>query len=399
MRKKLLLLCTFFLLLCGCSAQNELDELLVLTGIGIDESEDGNVKLIFRAVNPHGSKSGMEGGSSSQSPNYTFTSEGKNIIEAFSNIHSILGRQPFYSHVTALVIGEAFARNKGLKDIVNYLERQDQLRDSYLLFVAKESSAESIMNVFTPIENSSVFTMESMFNITGGANTMEDGIKLEDFIKWVYGDDRAGAAMGVEKVDTHSSSNLDTLNNIDGNLNAIRLTSLGIFNKSRLTEWLSIKDTRTFAFLTDTASSPAPYTIACPEGEGSISFLLKERNIKAEPKLEDGRIVYHVDLKGGVILDGLTCSPSLASQDGISSLQNWIKESLKQDFLEALENAKKSNLDYYGIKNHLYRNDTRQWEQMKDNWEQLYAEMEIKVNIRVFMESPGARVDNNEDES
>ncbi|MCA1021087.1 Ger(x)C family spore germination protein [Halobacillus litoralis] len=396
MKNKILLL-SFLALLCGCSAQNELDELLILTGIGIDESEDGNVTVIFRTVNPSGSKSGMEGGDPSQSPNYTFTSEGKDIIEAFSNISSILGRQPFYSHVKALVVGEQFARNQGLEDVINFMERHDQLRDSYLLFVAKESSAESIMNVFTPIENSSVFTLTSMFYIPGGANTMQEGIKLEDFIKWVYGDDRAGVAMGVEKVSTHPSSNLDTLKNIDGNLNAIRLTSLGIFDKSRLKEWLSVKDMRTYSILTDTASSPAPYTVACPEEEGTISFLLKERDINAEPELKNGKLLFRVELKGSAILDGLTCSSPLSNQKGASSLENWINESMKNDLIEALENAKQTNLDYFGIKNHLFRNDTKQWEQLKDDWEQLYADMEIKTDIHIYMESPGARVENNED--
>ena len=84
-----------FILLSGCSSQNELDKILILSGIGIDEGEDGGVKVIFKATNPQANTSGQESGGSNQAPSYTFVSEGEDVIEAFSNVNELLGRKPF----------------------------------------------------------------------------------------------------------------------------------------------------------------------------------------------------------------------------------------------------------------------------------------------------------------
>ena len=69
------------------------------------------------------------------------------------------------------------------------MERHYEIRDSYL-FLSEGEKAATILNLFTPIENSSVFTMERMVALPEGAHGMQDGIKLEDFIKWTYGDNR-----------------------------------------------------------------------------------------------------------------------------------------------------------------------------------------------------------------
>ncbi|MGP4070078.1 Ger(x)C family spore germination protein [Halobacillus sp. B29] len=386
-----------FLLLSGCSSLNELDEILILSGIGIDEGEDGGVKVILKATNPQASTSGQESGGSNQAPSYTFVSEGEDVIGAFSNVNELLGRKPFFAHISALVVGEDYARNQGIKELIDYMERHYEIRDSYLLFIAKGEKAETIMNLFTPIENSSVFTMERMVAIPGGAHGMQDGIKLEDFIKWTYGDNRDPVALGVEKVDKEvQSTNADILNNIEGNKNAVRLTGLAAFQNNRLKDWLTPKETLSFSLLTSHTRQTLPYSISCNEGEGTIGFRLKEMKKDFKPKLENGKLTYVINLNAQIVLEGFTCPLKLSTNQGVDELQELINNTLEKDLTSSLEKAHELQLDYFGIRNHLFRNETKQWEKVKGEWDELYKNMEIQAHVKTYLESPGARVDNNE---
>ncbi|SFG63099.1 germination protein, Ger(x)C family [Halobacillus alkaliphilus] len=386
-----------FILLSGCSAQNELDELLILSGIGIDEGEDGRVKVILKATNPQANTSGQETGGSNQAPSYTFVGEGEDVIGAFSNVNELLGRKPFFAHIAALVVGEEYARNHGIKELIDYMERQYQIRDSYLLFISKGEKAENIMNLFTPIENSSVFTMEQMVAIPEGAKGMKDGIKLEDFIKWTYGDNRDPVALGVEKVDKEvQSTNAEILNNIEGNKNAVRLTGLAAFQNNRLQDWLTPKDTLGYALIASHSGKTLPYSISCNEGEGTIGFRLKEMKKDFKPKLEDGNLTYVINLKAQVVLEGFTCPLKLSTNQGVEELQQLVNNNLEKDLTSSLEKAQELQLDYFGIRNQLFRNETKQWEKVKNEWDELYENMEIQAHVKTYLESPGARVDNNE---
>ncbi|MGI8314666.1 Ger(x)C family spore germination protein [Halobacillus mangrovi] len=387
-----------FLLLSGCSAQNELDEILILSGIGIDEGEHGGVKVILKATNPQASTSGHESGGNNQAPSYTFVSEGEDVIGAFSNVNELLGRKPFFAHISALVVGEEYARNQGVKELIDYMERHYEIRDSYLFFIAKGEKAETIMNLFTPIENSSVFTMERMVAIPGGAHGMQDGIKLEDFIKWTYGDNRDPVALGVEKVDKEiKSTNVEILNNIEGNKNAVRLTGLAAFQNNRLKDWLTAKDTLGYALLASHTSETLPYSIPCNEGEGTVGFNLKEMEKDFKPKIENGKLTYVINLKAQIILEGFTCPLKLSTNQGVDDLQQLINKNLEKDLTSSLKKAQELQLDYFGIRNQLFRNETKKWEKVQDKWDELYANMEIQAHVNTYLESPGARVDNNEE--
>ncbi|KHE68814.1 Ger(x)C family spore germination protein, partial [Halobacillus sp. BBL2006] len=344
------------------------------------------------------SSSGQETGGSNQAPSYTFVSEGKDVIEAFSNVNELLGRRPFFAHISALVVGEDFARNQGVKELIDYMERHYEIRDSYLFFIAKGEKAETIMNLFTPIENSSVFTIDRMVSISGEAHGMQDGIKLEDFIKWSFGDNRDPVALGVEKVDEEvQSTNAEVLNNIEGNKNAVRLTGVAAFKNNHLVDWLTEKETQSFAILTNHTGKTLSYSVPCSEGEGTIGLSIKEMKRNFKPKLQNGKLTYDLNLKGRVTLEGFSCPMKLSTNQGVEKLQQIVNETLEKDLTSSIEKAQELQLDYFGIRNQLFRNETKQWEKVKDDWENLYKNMEVNTQVHVYLESPGARVDNNEE--
>ncbi|WP_173917457.1 Ger(x)C family spore germination C-terminal domain-containing protein [Halobacillus sp. Marseille-Q1614] len=268
------------------------------------------------------------------------------------------------------------------------------------MFIAKEDTANHILNTFPPLENSSAQNMEQLIYMPNSKLSLKDGIKLEDFIRWRYADQQDPVVTGIEKVSKeYDSSSSETLNNIEGNMNAVRLTGFAVFNKSRLVDWLSEKDSIAWSIITKKTNKVKSYNISCPEnkGKGSIQFLLKEMKIKAKPKLKNSQLTYDLQLKGHLSLQGLHCDYKLSTTKGITELQKVINDSIKKDLETAVTNAQKQGLDYFGIRNQISRNYPKQWKKEKDNWGNLYENMKVKADVNIYIESTGARVDNNEE--
>ncbi|MYL65731.1 Ger(x)C family spore germination protein [Bacillus hwajinpoensis] len=392
------LLLTILVFLGGCSRQEELNELLILTGIGVDLGENDTVKITFQAVNPQAQAGGESGGgNASQAQSYTFESEGEDMIEAVFNARALLSRKLFFSHISSLLVSEDFARERGIQEISDFVERHYDIRDNYLLFITKDTTASTILNTFTPLDNSSTKNLESLTKVRGGKLGINTGTKLEDFIRWRYGDDRDPVVMGVEKVDKQASStNIESLNEIEGNKGALRLTGLALFDKDYLVDWLSYKDSISWSIITKKSNNVISDDIKCPGDQGTIGFLLKEMELKAEPQIVNEQLNYSVQLDGHINLQGLSCNIKLSTEQGVNELQTIINEDIENDLQTALTNAKASQLDYYGIKNQLSRNQPDEWKEMKDDWSRLYENMSIETEVNIYLESPGSRVDNNE---
>ncbi|GGF26552.1 hypothetical protein GCM10010954_27010 [Halobacillus andaensis] len=383
----------------GCSGQEELDELLILTGIGIDQGDDQNVKVTFQATNPQAQAGGESGGGgASQATSYTFESEGEDVVAAVFNANNLLSRKLFFPHISSLVVGEDYARENGLHEISDFLERHYEIRDSYMLFIAKETTASDILNTFPPLDNSSIQNIKRLVEVPGSTIGLKDGIELEDFIRWRYGDDRDAVITGVERVTKETdSSNTESLNEIEGNKNALRLTGLALFDKDYLVDWLSYKDSVAWVMINGESETVKNYTVPCRDSKGTIGFLLKEMDIKAKPKIEGDQLTYMIQVRGHFNLQGMTCKIDLSTDKGVTELQDIINTNLEEDLQTSVENAQDLNLDYFGIKNYLFKNQPNQWEKAKDDWESLYAQMEITTEVDVYLESPGARVGNNEE--
>ncbi|WP_171016953.1 Ger(x)C family spore germination protein [Pseudalkalibacillus caeni] len=384
--------------LAGCSGRIELNDLLLITSVGIDKGEGDRVKLTFQATNPQAQAGGQgsSGAGGSTNPDYTFESEGYSVNEAVNNARNFISRKLFFSQMSMLVVGEEMAKEKGVKEILDFLERHYEIRDNYFFLIAKDSSAKEILSTLTPIENNSSKTIEKLINISEGSVGIKDGITLENFIRWLYGEKRSPVALGIKKKEKNSNvSNFDTLNDIDGNPNSIQLTGLALFNEDKQVDWFTKKESSAWGVLTGRSADIQNFTFHCPDGDGRIGILLKDIKGKAVPTLKGNQLTYRIKMSGQMNLQEMSCRLKLTEEQGANAIQTAVSKGLEKQLVETVRKAQKLKLDFFGIQSQLFKNHPKSWEKQKDNWEALYQEMKVKADVQVYIESPGARLENN----
>ena len=123
-------------------AGTELSELMIIQGIGIDETS-GGYKVTVEILNNE--QSGSPGGDSgSEDKTKIYSAEGATVAEALRLLTTKSGNVPSFAHNRVIIIGEKTA-NRNIEDIIDVFERDYDSRSSQLLCVAKKSTAEEIV--------------------------------------------------------------------------------------------------------------------------------------------------------------------------------------------------------------------------------------------------------------
>lgn len=137
MKKLCLILIT--LLLTGCYDYKEINELALISSIGIDYKDD-NYEIIFELLND--SKSSEQGATAST---YIVNDKGTTIAEAFDNIALRISKIPYYYHLDAVILSQEVATNH-FEETIEYLVRQPMIRNEFYIVLSDVEPSKIIEN-------------------------------------------------------------------------------------------------------------------------------------------------------------------------------------------------------------------------------------------------------------
>ncbi len=134
--KKILILIVTVLLLGGCYDNIELNNLAIITGLGIDYQDD-NFVVTYEILNDTKTED------NTAMLSYTEKGSGKTINEAFTDANFRVGKKPFFAHLKIVVLSESIIKDK-LDQIIDYLLRDTNIRDEFIMMVANGTSPDTI---------------------------------------------------------------------------------------------------------------------------------------------------------------------------------------------------------------------------------------------------------------
>ncbi len=135
--KKILILIILALLLTGCYDNIELDDLAIITGVGIDYKED-EFYLTYEIL------SDTKTEENTALLSYTVSGKGKSISEAFINTNYKVSKKAYFAHLKVVVISESII-NGHFDEITDYILRDTNIRSEFKVVVANDTSPEEIL--------------------------------------------------------------------------------------------------------------------------------------------------------------------------------------------------------------------------------------------------------------
>lgn len=119
------------LLLSGCWDRTEVNDLAIITGAGLDLTDDNQLELSVKIYITSAASSQQQSGQQSQSSgsvgmSVVRSATGVTISDAVSNLQQTLTRKMFWGHNEVFLFGKALAEN-GIDKPMDFLTRHMQL--------------------------------------------------------------------------------------------------------------------------------------------------------------------------------------------------------------------------------------------------------------------------------
>lgn len=343
--KKIILIIIMIFFTTGCYDYIELNDLSIISGIGIDK-EDNEYKVTYEILSDQKS-------SESSEKAITIEGIGKTIADAFDNANKEVPKLAFYPHLKVLVVSEEIANEK-MYDIVDYVLRSTRIRKEFYVVVAKDTKANDIFTkvsddikvVSTQIEAMLKNNPRRKNNAT--PYTFEE--IAEDFL-----DKRCDAAIT-------SVSLKDKQISIEG---------LAVFENYKLKGILSSEASYAYNILKKNAKN-IQYTFSCGD-EKNITLSIYD----ASPSIEitnDNKLKITIDTKAGIA--EYNCDKSLKDPDTYEYFNNKYNSEINKHIENFYQEILENKTDVLGISNVYYiktKKDTK--------WTNL--DYEITTNLKI----------------
>ena len=155
-----LFLMIWMFLLSGCWDQKELNELVLIDGIGIDKAKDGQVEVTVSIAIPQAqSGGGGGGGGGGKGAGGTHLvaaryAKGDDVAKALEQVQTQIPRKVFLGHLQAIIISEKVAK-EGITDYLDLFLRHPRPSTHTYVFISKGSAKELLSlqtDLYSPVE-------------------------------------------------------------------------------------------------------------------------------------------------------------------------------------------------------------------------------------------------------
>lgn len=372
-----ILVCCVCLLLTGCWSRRELNELAITVGLGIDKVGD-NFIVSAQVVDP-GQVAMKSGGGANRVPVTVFQETGKTIVETLRKMTTSAPRRIYLSHLRMLIIGEEMARS-GISETLDFLSRGHETRTDFFIAIAKDARALDVLNVLTPLEkipaNNMFYSLETSAKFWAPTH----GIFLDEMINNLSAEGKSPAVTGIQL--KGNSSKGDSLNNILSvtPFAELEYAGLGAFHKDKLIGWLNDDESKGFNYIQGFVEQSIGH-LECPDG-GKIGTDVIRTHTRVKGNVVDGKPSILIRLYAEGDVAEVSCDIDLQNPDTIIKLSEQVNEEFVKLIYSPIRKAQQElKIDFLGFGNVFRKSYPKEWEQWKTNWNEMFTEMPVQVEI------------------
>jgi spore germination protein KC len=366
-------ICIIIPLLSGCWDRVEVNDIAIITAAAIDYTEDNQIKVSVQIFIPRALPSGGMGGGTGES---TFVREatGVNLADAISKLQMKIPRKIFWGQCRIFIFGMQMAE-KGIQEQLDYLIRHPQPRGRAYMFVSKDN-VEKVLETIPPLERYSGEVLRELSDLQVGLRvTMQD-------LDLILSSEAQAAALPLVEIlpPPEGKKESETIPFITGT---------AVFKKDKLIGVVDVYKTRGIIWLRNEIKQ---YTISFkPKNEkGEIALNPVRADVKLIPKIANGqwKMTVKTMTEGDVVQNGTKLNmmdPKVIQrleEDYQKDIQDRIKLSLK-DLQEDL------NADIIGFATEFHRKYPKEWKKVKDHWDDVFPQVEVKVDVEAYIRRPG----------
>ncbi|WP_436372100.1 Ger(x)C family spore germination protein [Cytobacillus sp. BC1816] len=372
-------------LLSGCSNYRELNEVGLIIAIGIDlpKERESGYRVTYQVINP----SYFSQNGSGSLPVINYTVEAETFIEAYRMASVIIPRENRVTHLSLIIIGEALAR-AGMGLIFDVFERGES-RSTFPVFIARDSTAEEVLGVVEPLESNPTKSIISTSENNQKMYAISEAIPIYRAISLLSGEGQNLMLSGVKLSQPLKSEN-QTANLQNIKPSVVEVSGLAMFKKDQLAGWFDGKFARTAHLITSAVESTS-FPLAC---KGNKNITITTQGIKSDIKTElkpEPALIVNAKIRGNVT--ELECYLEISNNEEMIKLEKKFEKEAENQIRETITKAQELEADVFGFGKELSKDDPEYWKRHEKEWNTLFSNAEIDVNVEANISNSGMLTD------
>lgn len=398
MKRKLLFVSSILIIifcLTGCWNSRELNTIGISLVMGFDLEDNGEVLVTAEIIKPNPAKRGL----GEQEIEYV-QGRGKSILEAIRNMTLKFDRKLFASHSKVFIFGEDFAKRNNMM-YMDLFQRDDELRETTYILIAKGSKAYEIMGISAGIEEVPAnYILQLIENKKFNGKTVD--VDILQFIKYYYEEGLQSVVGVIEKREKAPINKEDV--GKEKKEYELSVEGAAVFKYEKLVGYLDGIETRGFNFLNGDIEGgviqfPIPSkevdksSTSTPKAEGSA---ISSRNISNEViiievirsktqkdiEIKNGKILFKVDVKIKGMVDEVVGDIDISDEEILRKVEEACSLEVKNNMEKVIKKAQNElKVDIFEFASLFHRKYPKEWHKIKKDWNNIFPETEINVAV------------------
>lgn len=362
--------CTF---LFGCWDIVELDEIFIATAIAIDATENEEEFEVTIEVAKTGnvaSSSSSKGGEDSNQNTILLKEKSNTLLGAFEKLNYDSSRSIILQHCKVLLISREIAE-KNIIRFVDFFLRGRQPRLEIFMAVV-DGSAGEILSIDPPQEATSsayiVGIIKDMSKIS-----KEYKLRVLDFINQLLYKSRASTMPVIAKMTVEDQDE-------------IKLSGKAFFKNGKL---MAIKPEKEVVGYLLAKNKIKGQIFTADDQEGKICFYIDDAKLKEKLKFDAGKLKVDYKLKADLQIAEIIGFSDYHYLEFLNHAKLVAKKQLETIMQENIDFLKEINTDALDFSTKIYKTNPKLWKSIEDNWDYIFENAEINIEVDVNIPSAG----------
>ncbi|SIQ07582.1 spore germination protein KC [Peribacillus simplex] len=392
-RKKLILsllvICTTFT--SGCWDKTELNEMAIVSAVGLDRNKEGKLVGTFQTINPGNVAGALQGGGGTNPPISIYRATGDNVLELDSIASTKISRDMYFAHANLVVIGEELAKKEGLNDIFDAFERSPEFRATTRIVIARGVKARDIVETLTAIDKVSAEKVIKTIETTEKTQGKSISINLQEVIKNLLSTGKEPIISGFTvKGNTGKEDKMENTmsSDIEANPNA---AGIAVFKDGKLIDWLDGDKAIGSMWVLDRIENTHTNLNWGGEKDAIIYSVIRQKtNISV--KMENGKPKAFIKVRAEGDIREVKVPLDLTDTHVLIDIEKKLGKDLKKTMEDAIVRAQKNKADIFGFGEIMHESHPKEWKKIEKNWDDVsFPKLEVDVQAEAFIRRTGLR--------
>jgi len=364
------------ILMTGCWNSREINTLALSACIGIDKEGNG-YKVTQQIINPKAIASKR---SNNEAPVIIYTESGTDLFEILRRMTTECPRKIYFSHLRMVVFSEEVAR-EGIQGIVDFLARDHEFRTDFYFIIAKETSANAILNTLSSLESIPGIEMYTSLKSSERVWSPTKAVRITELINNITAEGKNPVLTGIEITNgDENSDSIDVLKKSDG-LKKLKYTHLGVLKDDKLVGWLTEDESKGYNYVTGNVKSTVGYIYT--DTKDKITVETMESKTKMKAALENGKPVINIDIKVKLDIGNVDGKFDISKEENLEIINRINEERLKKRCEEVVKKVQKDyKTDIFGFGEAIHRQYPKLWKELKDNWDEEFSNLQVNYTVK-----------------